>query len=152
MKLTEQIQNDICNFIRSGGFPNIAAEATGIPVETFQKWIKQGRQSKRNCKYRKFYQEVNKSIAIARLTAEIQIKSEKPELWLKSGPGKETEENPGWTTATAPRHNSNNTTINILTTPEGFQLLGIIRTALANFPQAYETVLAAIEANPKIAE
>jgi hypothetical protein len=42
-------------------------------------------------------------VAQARLAAELQVFEKRPLDWLKSGPGRETPERGGWTTAAKPR-------------------------------------------------
>jgi hypothetical protein len=95
--LTTTVQQTIMAYIRSGGFPHIAAEAAGVPRAMFEKWLRLGRKQRAAEPYRCFAADVRKAAAQARLTAELAAFKGRPFDWLRSGPGKETARNPGWT-------------------------------------------------------
>src|SRR5256885_11431863 len=96
-ELTPAIQNTICAYVRSGGFPEVAAQAAGVPVKVFERWMKCGRADRPVPLYRDFYEAVCTAQAQARLRAENRAFEQAPVTWLKSGPGKETPRMPGWT-------------------------------------------------------
>ncbi len=102
-KLTPQIEKDIVSFIVAGGFPHVAAEAAGIPQEVFERWCRKGEKPDAAPRYRAFALAVRKAIAQARLGAEVEVRKQKPLDWLRSGPGRETAERPGWTANARPR-------------------------------------------------
>jgi hypothetical protein len=70
-----------------------------------------------------------------RVAAEIKAFGEQPIAWLKSGPGKERADNPGWTTTVKPSAKSSQT-INILLTPDGQRLVMTLLQLLAPYPEA----------------
>src|SRR6266511_87402 len=102
-QLTPQVQADICAFIRSGGFPAVAAEAAGIPLNVFERWMRSGRAARPVPVYRDFYEAVRTAMAHARLRAENRAFEQSAVTWLKSGPGKETAHFPGWTSPARPK-------------------------------------------------
>jgi hypothetical protein len=100
--LTPELQARICSYIRAGGFPQIAAEAAGIPAKVFDRWMRYGQAKRPLPLYRDFLQAVRQAQAHARLIAETQALHESPLTWLKSGPGKETARLRGWTSPIKP--------------------------------------------------
>jgi hypothetical protein len=147
-KLTPAIQKQICALIISGGFPHIAAEACGISKESFEQWCALGQQKsqrhKPKDKFRLFWHELCKARAIARLNAEVAIKENDPKTWLRSGPGREREDNPGWTTAVKPIINLDNRSVNVLADPNMAALVTLVMSALNKFPDAKRQVIAAL--------
>jgi hypothetical protein len=104
-KLTGPVQAAVCDFIRAGGFPQVAAEAAGVPGEVFAAWLKRGeagRVTAHNRRYFELRQAVMQAEAQARLAAEIKVHETTPLAWLRQGPGRETAGNPGWTQAGGP--------------------------------------------------
>jgi hypothetical protein len=94
---TPAIERQIVAFIRAGGFPHIAAQAAGVTRRTFERWLRQGRQSDCDPAYRSFASAVMQAAAQARLNAEIATRDSKPLDWLRYGPGKPTIHDAGWT-------------------------------------------------------
>jgi hypothetical protein len=78
-----------------------------------------------------------------RVAAEIKAFGEQPIAWLKSGPGKERADNPGWTTTVKPSAKGNQT-INILLTPDGQRLVMMLLQLLAPYPEARAAVAQAL--------
>ena len=148
--LTPQIQHEICAFITAGGFPQIAAEAAGVPREVFKNWLEWGKKSGKGPykKYRLFVEAVLQAVAQSRLTAEIKAHDDEPLRWLQQGPGKETSDSPGWSTPVKPSVNHTNNTINLLLHPEMQSLFAAILQVLAPFPEARQAVSEAL-ANTK---
>src|SRR5436190_23373159 len=95
--LTAEVQEQICGLIRAGGFPQVAAEAVGIPANTFNTWMRCGRARRPVPRYRDFLEAVRKAQAHARIMAESQALRRAPLSWLRYGPGRETGRMPGWT-------------------------------------------------------
>lgn len=95
--LTAEIEHQILSYLRAGGFPQIAAEAAGVPKEVFADWLRRGEAPRGARRYRAFARSVRQAQAQARLTAEIAVLREKPLDWLRSGPGKQRVDSPGWT-------------------------------------------------------
>ena len=95
-RLTHALQEKIAAFIRAGGFAHIAAEAAGLPREVFARWLARGERADAPAPYRAFARAIREAEAQARLQAELNVRSDKPLDWLKSGPGKASTDNPGW--------------------------------------------------------
>lgn len=143
-KLTPEIQASICTYLRAGGFPHVAAEAAGVPRQVFELWLRRGRARKPRRKYRLFVEAVAQAQAQVRLLAEMAAYKKDPLTWLKSGPGKETPDNPGWTNPGKNQAKSGEDQADWLLTPRIQELLAELLRALAPFPQAREAVAQAL--------
>jgi hypothetical protein len=99
--LTPALQERIVAALRAGGFPQVAAQAWGISPRTFRRWMRRGEALSIE-PYRSFAAAVREAIAQARLRAEMDIFENQPRIWLQHGPGRETDESTGWTTAVKP--------------------------------------------------
>lgn len=137
--LTPKIERQIAAFIRAGGFPHVAAEAAGIPRAVFEDWLARSQVPRASKKLKSLYQAVVQAKAQARLTVEIQTLQEKPMDWLKSGPGRETADTPGWTAPARPRTEKRQET-DLLANPELQQLLRALLDVLTPFPDARAAV------------
>jgi hypothetical protein len=135
LKLSPELQHTICAYIRNGAFPHVAAEAVGVSRTVFEGWMQKGTAKGGRPIYRQFAAAVRQAIAQARVAAEIKAFGEAPIAWLKSGPGKERADNPGWTTTVKPSAKSSQT-INILLTPDGQRLVMTLLQLLAPYPEA----------------
>jgi hypothetical protein len=137
------LQALICAYIRSGAFPQIAAEAAGIPQKVFERWMRYGQAKRPLPLYRDFAQAVRQAQAQARLLAENHALKDDPLTWLKSGPGKETARMPGWTSpikpATPKRKN------NGLSSQRFMDFITCLLTALEPFPEARLAAADALE-------
>ena len=100
--LTPALQERIVASLRAGGYPTIAAQAWGVPPRVFRVWLRRGESAHPLEPYRGFAIAVREAIAQARLRAEMTIFESQPRLWLQNGPGRETADTPGWTTAVKP--------------------------------------------------
>ncbi len=98
-RLTAELVKDLANFIRAGGFPDVAAEAFGVSVEGFREWVRQGNGRRRNDRRRVLGESLRQAAAQARLKAEVELFGDDPLKWLMHGPGKETPTRPGWSLA-----------------------------------------------------
>jgi hypothetical protein len=99
--LTPALQEKIVAALRAGGFPLVAAGAWGVSPRTYRRWLRRGEVQGIE-PYRSFAAAVREAIAQARLRAEMDIFENQPRIWLQHGPGRETDESPGWTTAVKP--------------------------------------------------
>ena len=72
-RLTPALRSQIVAGIRAGGYPHVAAEAWGVPKETFDDWLKRGVAADAREPYRSFAKEVRQAQAQARLRAEMAI-------------------------------------------------------------------------------
>jgi hypothetical protein len=95
-RLTLALKEKIAAFIRAGGFAHVAAEAAGLPREVFARWLARGERDDAPANYRAFARAIREAEAQARLQAELNVRSDKPLDWLKTGPGKASADNPGW--------------------------------------------------------
>jgi hypothetical protein len=140
--LTPAIQQNICNYILAGGFPEVAAEAAGIPAKVFARWMRFGEAKRPIPLYRDFVQSVRQAQAQVRIVAEHKALEKSPLQWLKSGPGKETARLPGWTSPVRPPQQAKR--------KKGLsaeQLSGLISTllaALGPFPEARQAAAQAL--------
>ncbi len=95
-KLTRDLIDEIVQYIRGGAYAWIAAAAVGIHISTFHRWMKRGEEATRGI-YREFFDAVYQARAQARVVAEIEVRRDSPEKWLRWGPGRERKGEPGWT-------------------------------------------------------
>src|SRR5690348_10863514 len=99
---TDEQLRSITAFIRSGGFPLVAAEAAGVSRERFEQWLQLGSITKgKTTPYRTFTLAVRQAVAEARLKAEIEVFTSDPVCWLRNGP-KDAPGNPGWSALAVP--------------------------------------------------
>lgn len=147
IRLTEERAKGILAAIRAGAFPNIAAEAMGVPADLFEKWLKMGTRDRAKEPYKTFAIQVEQAKAQARLKAEMNVFNDDPKAWLRSGPGKETPDSPGWTGIVKPMIQHDNRTVNLFTSPDFIQFISLLRTILAPYPEALAALAAAME-NP----
>jgi hypothetical protein len=142
-KLTPTIQQAIVAYVRAGGFPHVAAEAAGVPAETFAHWMELGERPRGAAKYRQLADAVRQAVAQARLGAELQTRSGKPLDWLRGGPGRPTAVGDGWTgpARAAPAKSNEATQLSA----EMQRLVAIILGALRSHPEARAAVVAALQ-------
>jgi hypothetical protein len=95
-KLTPEVATKICAMIRAGAYSHVAAQAAGISMQTFSRWLTLAEEEGQHTAYREFRIAVMVARAQARATAEIQVRKDKPEIWLRRGPGRERPGDPGW--------------------------------------------------------
>ena len=126
----------IAAFIRSGGYPHVAAEAAGVSVEMFDCWLRMGQAPKAGAALRQFYEAVRQARAQARLAAEMVAFKDRPLEWLKSGPGKESAESAGWTGTVKPRPAAEEGEFNPLLHPVLREVFHRLLQALAPYPEA----------------
>ena len=139
-RLTPELQQRICSYIHCGGFPHVAAEALGVPRELFDTWLRRGSKPRARRMYREFAAAVRRAAAVARLHKETATFLERPLDWLRYGPGKETEDSPGWTVAPSPTFQPAAVTVNPLAIPEVVELLNELVQVLAPIPEAREAL------------
>lgn len=133
-------ERSILAAIRQGVYPWVAAEATGISREQFAAWLKS-----RERRYRRFAQEVRKARAWARLVAERHLFSDEPRVWLKSGPGREQNGEPGWSKDVPPLLGKESRLPHPLTDAAWRDLLGKVLETLTPFPEARAALIATLQ-------
>lgn len=148
LKLTPDLEAKILASIRAGSFPHVAAEAWGVPRETFDNWLKLGSEKSIRKPYSSFYKNVRQAVATARLKAEMEAYQANPITWLKSGPGKEKPDEPGWTSVIRPQIINESKTINLFTSPDFLQFMATLRSVLAPYPSALKALADAMDGKP----
>jgi len=96
--MPEEIYTKMLGYIRAGAWDHVAASCMGIDPLTFVQWKNRGREDAEKDKespYRKFYKDVQRATAIARLTAEIEVKKTNPTTFLRVKHRSKNNE-PGW--------------------------------------------------------
>jgi hypothetical protein len=144
VRLTAELEQRIIASIRLGAFPQIAAEAAGVPADTFADWLRRGRQ-KTSRRFRRFYEQVRQAQAQARLRAEMEARELDACFWLRHGPGKETADTPGWTAPIKAGLDTGPEDEPLLTSPQWALLWRTMLHALEPFPEARRAVIAAVE-------
>jgi len=150
--LTVQLQSEICAFIRQGGFPDVAAEAAGVPPATFRQWLARGAKPRADAAFRTFAAEVRKAAAQARVLAEMEAVKKNPLAWLKHGPGRETADMRGWTLPVRPRLAPGRRSEDAPGQPKLTNLCTILLRVLAPFPEARTAVAEALAGVPVAGE
>jgi hypothetical protein len=146
------LQEKIVAFIRAGGYPNVAAEAAGLPREVFARWRARGRRRDAPLAYREFERAICEAEAHARLDTEVIVRKDKPLDWLKAGPGKDCADNPGWTNPGKPRTTSADGADLEALWAKLLHLLGRCAEKLQDFPQARAALAAWLAGLPDSAE
>lgn len=101
-RLTPALRQKVLAGIRAGGFPQVAAEAWGVPRDTFDSWRARGAGKKAREPYRSFARDVLEAQGQARLKAEIEVFQNHARDWLEHGPGRDTPDRPGWSSPVKP--------------------------------------------------
>jgi hypothetical protein len=95
--LTMERHQRIVELLRSGAYENIAAQAAGVGLRTFYRWVSRGEADPDDPLYGPFAADVAQARAEARSVAEVRVHQERPEVWLTKGPGRSRQGRPGWT-------------------------------------------------------
>lgn len=94
--LTPELHQRIVAYISSGSFAWVAAQACGVSTTTFTRWMNSGKKDP-DSPYRALWADVETARCKARVVAENAVFRDKPEVWLRLGPGRERPGEPGWT-------------------------------------------------------
>lgn len=143
--LTPEIERLILSYIRSGGYPWVAAESAGIPRAVFRQWMRRGAKRGGRSRCRLFYNNVLQARAQARLGAEVDTRKNDPKFWLTHGPGREQLSSPGWTNPASGRVVSKKERGTRVLTKEFLELLSPVLDALVPFPEARAAVAQQLE-------
>lgn len=114
--LTPEVEAAILTRVRVGAFAWVAAVSAGVSPSSFQRWMMTGKREQEEwealCvqheeddaweppelgRWGKFYAEVAKARATARMAAETDVRKGNPLAWLTKGPGRDRPGEPGWT-------------------------------------------------------
>jgi hypothetical protein len=143
-RLTPAVGQQICAFIRAGGYPPVAAEGAGVPRKLFARWLARGLRKGAREPYRSFAESVRQAEAQARLGAEMAAYKKDAMGWLKGGPGRETTARPGWSMPVKAR-TPDERKRNPLLQSEVARLLAALLHALTPFPEARAAVAAVLD-------
>jgi hypothetical protein len=134
--LTPELAQLIVSYVRAGGYPHVAAEAAGLPLEVFDSWLRRGEEPGGRSPYREFRRDILQAHAQARLKAEVAVLEDRPLDWLKFGPGKETAAAAGWTGPARPRQISATQHDDPLANPAAREVIRALLEHLTAFPDA----------------
>lgn len=96
---TAELTARVAAYIRGGAYPEVAAQAAGVPPGRMRRWLALGRKKGAGEAVRAFCQAVRQAEAVARLQAEVAALKAKPLDWLRHGPGRPRPDREGWTAA-----------------------------------------------------
>lgn len=96
-KLTPELIDAICERIRVGTYPYVAAAACGVPRSTYYGWMEKAKKKGTPRIYKELSDKISEAAAAARSNAEVRVFRDRPFEWLRYGPGRERPEQPGWT-------------------------------------------------------
>jgi hypothetical protein len=145
---TPLLCQQICAYIRAGGYAPVAAEAAGLPRRVFERWLARGRKKRAPGEYREFAEAVRQAEAHARLRAEMAAYKKDAMNWLKSGPGRESADRPGWSMPVRARPVKERGEGNPLLHPAGARVVAALLKALTPFPEARAAAAAALDGPP----
>jgi len=96
---TAELTARVAAYVRGGAYPEVAAEAAGVPPGRLRSWLARGRRKGAPAAVREFCRAVRQAEAVARLQAEVAALKAKPLDWLRHGPGRPRADREGWTAA-----------------------------------------------------
>ena len=146
-RLTAAVEQSIVAFVRAGGFAEVAAEAAGVPRATFRRWMRKGEGPEAQLSLPLLRQRRPPGAGPGPPRAEVSARNDKPLDWLRSGPGRETAERPGWTGNARPAAAA--AAGSVLLQAEVQALVQTLLAALADHPEARAALAAALEARPE---
>jgi len=91
-KLTPEAERIILDALRKGAFAHVAAAAAGIDDATLRRYLASDDE-----RFKPFQAAYEVAKAGARIDAEARVFQDDPLAWLRLGPGRATDERPGWT-------------------------------------------------------
>jgi hypothetical protein len=148
LRPTPLLCQQICAFIRAGGYAPVAAEAAGVPRQLFARWLARGLKRRARKVYREFAEAIRQAEAQARLAAEMAAYKKDALNWLKSGPGREAPGRTGWSMPVRGRPRRERRSGNPLLHPTGARLLAALLQALTPFPEARAAAAAVLNGPP----
>jgi hypothetical protein len=142
---TPELTRAIVAFIRAGSFPQVAAEAAGLPTERFADWMERGARSRAPLALRQFFQAIRKAQAEARLTVEVELRQSKPLDWLRCGPGKPGDLGEGWTTPLRGGASGEEKPVDLLALPLTQEVIARVLSVLTPHPELRQAVACALD-------
>jgi hypothetical protein len=144
-RLTPEIEGQIVSYIRSGGYPWVAAEGAGIPRRVFARWLRCGAEPRSGARYRRLYEQVMQARAQARLAAELEARKKDPRYWLTHGPGRERPGAAGWSNPPKAPALGKRQGEETLLSEKFLQLMAPVLERLKAFPEARATLALELE-------
>jgi hypothetical protein len=132
-KLTDELQKDICAFIRSGAFLHDAFRAAGVPDRAWHEWMD---PKHTRGKFFKLQNAIRTAQSHAKLFAASEVKQKDPFKWLANGPGRDAPGEPGWAAMAPPADTGEGKTIDPMQIPEFAQFVHNVRVVMAAYPDA----------------
>ena len=80
VKLSKQVQQEICRAVRAGNYPAVAARVAGISESTYYRWMEQGRSEPKG-PHHAFYEAIKKAQAESEAHAVAILRSEMKGDW-----------------------------------------------------------------------
>jgi hypothetical protein len=149
--LTNELIYEICARVRAGAFDHVAAGTLGVPPATFRRWLRQGRRRGDGLQ-RRLVIGLHEARALARLTAEMNMRHEDPKCWLLHGPGKETPTVAGWSALARAAAQAGASEAASLGQPAFAGLTRLLLKLLAPYPEARAAVAAGLAELPATTE
>ncbi len=137
---TPELHKAIVAAIRAGSYDWVSAEANGVSRTAFRDWVKRGERDGEE-PFLSFARDVRTARSQARLSAEIEVRKDQPFNWLRFGPGRERDDEPGWTESREVKHSGS---VDLIHSQEWLQISTAVEAALAPFPDARLAVVAAL--------
>jgi hypothetical protein len=141
---TPAVEQAIVAYVRGGGYPHVAAEAAGMSRDAFEDWLRRGEGEGASDRLRAFAGAVRQAHAQARLAAEVAVFTDKPLDWLRSGPGRDAPDSPGWTGTVRPRPPAAGRETALLLDPEMQAFVAALLRSLETYPEARASAVAAL--------
>lgn len=76
-KLADAVAQKIITFVRAGNYPETAAKASGISLQTFYNWKERGEEERKG-PYRTFFEQLEEAEAWAETMAIAEVREGKP--------------------------------------------------------------------------
>lgn len=151
-RITPTLTELIAKGIRSGGYPHVVAQARGVSPNVFDDWMRRGRKSGAREPYRTFATVILEAYAQARLLAEAVVFKDDPKMWLRQGPGRETGDNLGWSSAVRPRTAESSADFNALACEKAMEIIRGLLDVLVLYPEARQALIAHLASNGLVPE
>lgn len=139
--LTPETHRSIVAAIRAGAYDWIAAQANGVDKNTFMAWMRRGEREQIE-PFLSFRNDVLAARAQARLSAEIEVRRDSPFNWLRFGPGRERENEAGWTESKEVKHSGS---VAVIQSEEWLRIATVLDLALQPYPDARLAVARALQ-------
>jgi hypothetical protein len=148
MKPSPELLKEIVAYIRAGAYPHVAAQAAGLSQTQFTQWMQRGERAGSKGSHADFAKAIRQAEAQARITAEMEIRQNKPLDWLRNGPGRHSMQNVGWT-GNVRGTSQAETAGDLLDSPAMQETISTILRALEDHPEAKRAIEQALTPPPQ---